>query len=599
MLTFNGTEWVNNKSPTFASFTVDSNIIYGFATGMFNNGTLPTLGHLDDYYFPLVGGIITGSTTISNTLSVSGDTSVGGTLDVSDDTTLQDTTVENLIVGEDLTVNATLTIPNLITGTATRSGYLYVDDNGEINKTPNLNIETSTSKSIIWTGQNGYGSTNQMIQNFSAEVKNDATELVTAVYTDGTNGASITALKRVVTSCSYSGATSSGNQFIGCSLNSSQLSTDIRSITAADRISVGLSTGDENGVPCDVILEIGDVLRPHTNRNAQLDTSTMVCTFTGLSEGVVHSGNIGTQIFELNQAGSTLLTNSGTFRFDLTAGGITQTATDTIMQVVDESSITKFKVLKDNTLTFFNKTPIANQAYAMTLRRYNSSDVLQESFTGSFTPTAGYYGHLSVVTRAKAGDYYTLWTASNSTNDPISVSFSAVLSARTIITPATQTCYVKDVKTSGTDGGSSTSDAITVRVLNTLENDCDFVSLSGGSTGTGGTANIFSLTPGKYELDINTPIRYADRRGVFLYNYDTSTYVGFGQSDFNGNSMNSPMRLLKTIDISETTRYQVINYTQSGVATDGLGINSTASANNPQTVEIYSIVKIKKLRWGK
>jgi hypothetical protein len=123
----------------------------------------------------------------------------------------------------------------------------------------------------VWlTGGNGYGSTNTKIKRFVTTLKNTGSAIS---YSDSaTLGSSFT----INTSGNYAitycdGATAQGN-FIGLSLNSSQLTTNIQSITNADRLaSKAAYVGNISYTYCvesHGYFPQGSVIRPHGEGNA-------------------------------------------------------------------------------------------------------------------------------------------------------------------------------------------------------------------------------------------------------------------------------------------------------------------------------------------
>lgn len=126
----------------------------------------------------------------------------------------------------------------------------------------------------------GWGSTNNKIPYFTNEIKNTTGGIVT-IANDSTNGFSITANKKCTVTASISSGQATGTNILGFSLNSSELTTTIQSITAADRVALsGNGSGSINTAQNPTVLielNTGDVLRPHGDGNA-LAASGMVLT---------------------------------------------------------------------------------------------------------------------------------------------------------------------------------------------------------------------------------------------------------------------------------------------------------------------------------
>lgn len=116
-------------------------------------------------------------------------------------------------------------------------------------------------------GANGYGSTNTRIRRFTNVVTNAGSDLT---YADSAaNGASFTINTSGVYAISYCDSFAGGGP-LGLSLNSSQLTTDITAITAANRLAMARIANNNYGmeVSWTGYLSAGDVVRAHTNAGA-------------------------------------------------------------------------------------------------------------------------------------------------------------------------------------------------------------------------------------------------------------------------------------------------------------------------------------------
>lgn len=110
---------------------------------------------------------------------------------------------------------------------------------------------------------NGYGSTNTVIRRFTNVVTNQGTDIT---YADSaTLGAAFTINVSGVYAISYTEDYAAASNF-GISLNSSQLTTAIVSITATDRLQIASTTAADQFTPCcwTGYLVAGAVIRPHT-----------------------------------------------------------------------------------------------------------------------------------------------------------------------------------------------------------------------------------------------------------------------------------------------------------------------------------------------
>lgn len=111
---------------------------------------------------------------------------------------------------------------------------------------------------------NGYGSTNTKIRRFTNVVTNQGTDIT---YADSaTLGASFTINVSGVYAIAYSDNLNAATS-VGLSLNSSQLTTDIATITAADRIAYTTTATASYSQQCGVTMYLTatDVVRAHTS----------------------------------------------------------------------------------------------------------------------------------------------------------------------------------------------------------------------------------------------------------------------------------------------------------------------------------------------
>lgn len=149
--------------------------------------------------------------------------------------------------------------------------------------------------------------------------------------------------------------------------------------------------------------------------------------------------------------------------------------------------------------------------------------------------------------------------------------------------PLQQTAYLKDVKPSGTAGGTFTAGAWQTRTLNTLEGDTGFVTLSG---------NQFTLAAGKYEIEASAPAYITDVSQLKLVNASLSTDLIIGSTiRLNITTSNVAVNyLVGTISLSSASTLSLQHRCSVTKASDGQGIPSGFG-----TPEIYAQVKITKI----
>lgn len=150
--------------------------------------------------------------------------------------------------------------------------------------------------------------------------------------------------------------------------------------------------------------------------------------------------------------------------------------------------------------------------------------------------------------------------------------------------PTQKVAYLKDVKTSGTDGGTFTSGAWQTRDLNTVEGDSHIVTLS---------ANQFTLGPGEYQFNGSAPNFAGDEHKAKIRNITDGADSIIGSSELNpsagGTVTNSTIK--GRINLSKSTTFEVQHRCVSSTATDGFGVASGLGVD-----EVYTQLEITKLR---
>jgi hypothetical protein len=148
---------------------------------------------------------------------------------------------------------------------------------------------------------------------------------------------------------------------------------------------------------------------------------------------------------------------------------------------------------------------------------------------------------------------------------------------------ATRTVFLKDVKPSGTSGGTFTSGGWRTRTLNTIEGDGSLVSL---------VSNQFTLQPGIYIIKVDAPAYTVMGNQLKLRNLTDGTDDIIGQSNYanvTGN-VNSNALLSGILNITTSKLYEIQHQCQSSSSGSGFGV---ASGFGP---EVYTIVQITKIK---
>ncbi len=141
--------------------------------------------------------------------------------------------------------------------------------------TTSLGLTKLPASQVIAATANGHGSTNTSIRRFSSFTT--VGSAITAADS-ATLGTTFTIGEAGIYAMSYTDMKSGGTGNVGFSLNSSDLTTAIHVITAADRLCAGSSGtgGDAANASVTVRLAAGDIIRPHDDGNMDATTHAKV-----------------------------------------------------------------------------------------------------------------------------------------------------------------------------------------------------------------------------------------------------------------------------------------------------------------------------------
>lgn len=155
-----------------------------------------------------------------------------------------------------------------------------------------------------------------------------------------------------------------------------------------------------------------------------------------------------------------------------------------------------------------------------------------------------------------------------------------------IIKPAV--CILKNILAYNAGGGATTTGDWNKCPLNTIEGESWFVTLNDST-------DVFTLSPGTYELDAVQPLVRPNRCQVVIYDEDNSSFAVAGTSNYfsDGNVGCGEASLKGVFTITTSTqfsfRYRVTN------AQSGTGLGEPVSETNPP-VSVYAQIKIRKLK---
>lgn len=496
------------------------------------------------------------------------------------------------IATSSITLNATLTMPNLLTSTATREGYLYVDSNGEINKTETLDIKL-TDRQTYYITQDGDALTDNTGEyEYNLSTATITTNGETIVYAEDDSSNTRTkfiALKDtdivVFEKTTPLAANASAVIYINGTTRAGQGSGSAGSTYhSAGGFTFHLEAGE--------FFTMGSFQEPNIAvSHESLSSSDLRLSFIAFAdaEGVVHQGDLGFYSYTGNGVTGAGSTGVYTLRVSTT---ITETGTDVMEYTADAVNGDYWTVKKKSLVTAIWNTNEVNAATASlgwtvngdattAIGTQSTSIVLSQTQPhGTYMPmgTAAFTKVLEVgdIIRAQ-------WDTDYGATTKNRFSITAIPSARTIITPITQTAYLKDVKALGNTGGSLTSGTNT-RILNTVSGDTSIVSLS---------ANQFTLSPGKYKINFSAPGYGVDGHATYLYNVTTSTNIADGRNEYMAGATNSGSTSSGStlVDITTTTVFELRHTVQTTRGDGGGALVNTAGRN----YEIYSTVEIIKL----
>ena len=153
--------------------------------------------------------------------------------------------------------------------------------------------------------------------------------------------------------------------------------------------------------------------------------------------------------------------------------------------------------------------------------------------------------------------------------------------------PVQRTAYIKDVKPSGTNGGTFTSGSWQTRDLNTVEGDSAIASVS---------SNQFTLQAGEYEIEGFTQGFRCNGHTAKIRNItdasDVDSLIGTPESSLSGiGDSQSYSKFSGKLTITTTKVFELQHRCSTTRATDGFGIPNGFGVD-----EVFSVVKITKIK---
>ena len=153
---------------------------------------------------------------------------------------------------------------------------------------------------------------------------------------------------------------------------------------------------------------------------------------------------------------------------------------------------------------------------------------------------------------------------------------------RSIVRPTSLTCFIKDVKSSGTSGGALTSGIWQARTLNTVEGDSSFVSLS---------SNQFTLDAGKYLIEAIAPGAGVDNHRIRIKVPSEGSARAIGSAAATGlGGVTTHSTAQTVVDLTESTIFEIQHRCSTTNGSTGGGVAASFGVD-----EVYTVVKITKV----
>lgn len=493
----------------------------------------------------------------------------------------------------------------VITGNSTK--VLEFDDI-QLSSNPFVLSDLDQEQLIALNTHNGYGSTATKIRRFTNIEQNTGTQIISVIQ-DSTNGDSFTALVDCevhVTLTDQANAVAA----TGLSLNSNQLTTDVFSITQANRLVMeSIAAADSlSGVSWSGNISAGDVLRVHTNGVATGSNAdrTKVFIFAKKKSASIVAPLDNVPPIKARVVNTTTSLASGTSYYmdfdgvDFDADGLVSgegsghvTTTNTGWKYTVPVT-GKYRVNAQIQLAAENNLDAGERLQLFV--RADNVNVARQTKSAHFTSAGNTDNMSSIDTLAEftAGQRIEIVFSQNSgasmsLDGDDTASYVSITREDQNATlgsfPVPLVATVVDQKSSGTNGGTATSGSWQTRDLNTTGGDFDkFATLS---------SNQITLDPGKYLIQAKAPAFQVGGHKAKLYDITNAADVQIGSAENSGGSAatGTSSEIYAVVSITSATTYEIQHRVASTVATSGFGGTDPSLA----AVEIFTTVTITKL----
>ncbi len=445
---------------------------------------------------------------------------------------------------------------------------------------------------------NGHGSTNTKIKRFSTTVENTGTDI--DFVDDVTDGSSFTVKAAGTYRIDWNdGQTAAGSGTLGISLNSSQLTTNIESITAADRLSLtkwqnnSVSSLHLTGVTLN--LEVGDVIRAHDDGNNDQTTlaSLTITSFIAVDQVVAFNERSQNSMIRVNTGNGDGSVNTKIRRFSTTVESIGNAitflddASDGSTFTINEPGIYHMTLNDGQTAAGSGTIGISKNSSQLTTNIESITAADRLALTKWQLASVSSVNNSDATVILAKGDVIRVHSDGNNNQTTLAqFTITKIGVSQLLGAPLPLTVYLKNIQTSGTAAGGSTANTVQTLVVNTVEGDTSIVSVA---------ADQFTFGPGTYDFDGEATAYKTEETQVFLH--DGTSYVLNGQTAesaaADGVQVVVPIRGRLVFTVSTTLEFR--QWTSATQAVDGLGRAADVDASNPQAAEVYNTLKVTKV----
>ena len=338
--------------------------------------------------------------------------------------------------------------------------------------------------------------------------------------------------------------------------------------------------GQETFVSTSMYLDVGDFFTGgYASGGNTSGTVRLNFTAQAEKESVVHVGDIEFQSYYHDDLASTLLSNPTGGKIEFNLANILESGNG-VFEVTNVGSATRWTAKQNGIATLSIFTYSASAQYVLYIYK-NGSNYLPGFQNGVSNYNNGMMAPVPFV----AGDYFEFYqNSATASASKVYVSIVAQPSARTLITPTIQKCFLKDIKPFNTPGGTATTNVYVTKTLNTIEGDSSFVSLN---------SNEFTLGFGLHCIKVISPSYDTATHLARLWNVTDGVEAKIGSLTQPGTAgdVQTNSYILLWICLEKVTTFRVEHKVGSAGSTQDFGIisNMTGSSNS-----VFTQVEIDK-----